>query len=156
MRSHVRLFDSFCPDYDEASATALTLKVQIGSQSLRFRTHYLSKSCFNMSNSIVFASAVPVNHLKLQPLFFLKEVIYSEPSFEVRVEVILDLLGLPEPHPLIRPIVILTQDADRVRFAENIEILEVTAGNEHLNFHRKVLSTCIWFRWTYRIDLLRR
>ena len=108
MCSHIRLFDSFRPYYDEASATTLPFEVQIGSQSLRFSTHYLSKSCFNVSNSIVFTSAVPVYHLKLQPLFFLKEVIYSEPSFEVRVEVILDLLGLPKPHPLIRPIVILT------------------------------------------------
>ena len=108
MSGHIRLFDGFRPDYDEASAAALPFEMQISSQSLRFGTHYLSKSCFNMSNGIVFTSAVPVNHLKLQPLFFLKEVIYSEPSFEVRVEVILDLLGLPKPHPLVRPIVILT------------------------------------------------
>ena len=93
---------------------------QIGGKHLALCSHDSTHGSLNSTNWIVATLAIPVNHLKLDFLLLLKEVIDCEMCLEVRVQVVLDLLRLAQLDPLLSLVIVLTQDADGIRLAKHI------------------------------------
>ena len=83
-------------------------------------------------NEVKLVAAVVIKHLKLDLLVLLKVVVANNRFLEVRVQVVLNCLSLPDEHPLI---VAEFEQADlRVRFAECVEVFKFAAADVQLHF----------------------
>ena len=61
------------------------------------------------------------------------EIVEREARLEVWVQVVVDLLGLAQFDPLFGQLVELTQNADGIRLAEQVHILELPPLHIHFN-----------------------
>ena len=78
--------------------------------------------------------AVIVNNVEAEILVFLEKVAYLYSGSEVRVEVVVDLLGLPHLRVALKDVHL------GIRLAEHIKVLELATRDCKFDFHRKTVG----------------
>ena len=91
-------------------------------------THEVTHSDLHFANRIIAVSIVDVDHHELVVLHFLEEVADVEARLEVRVQVVVDCLGLGNLHPLVASF--LEEATLRVRLTKRVQVLKFAAGDE--------------------------
>ena len=128
----VGLLYSLSPDND-LTASALSLVCQITREYLLLGSHKLTHSYFDFTDSIVVTTTITIDKHELVGLYFLEEVTESESSFEIRVQVVIDLLSLSDLNPLVIPFLI--EDTLWIRLAKCVQIFKLSARDVQIDLH---------------------
>ena len=115
------------------TASTLSLVSQIASEYLLLRTHKLTHSYFDFTDSIIVAATITIDKHKLEALNFLEEVSEGESSFEIGVQGVIDLLSLTNLDPLV--ISFLKEDTLWIGLAECVQIFEFAARDVQIYLH---------------------
>ena len=94
------LLHSFSPNYN-VSSSCFAFVSECSLDLLLFCTHYLTQINFYFSDCVEVAAIIPVNHLKLKFLGAFEKVTDLKASFEVWIQIVLNLFGLPKFDPLL-------------------------------------------------------
>ena len=94
---------------------------------LLFGTHNLTQIYFYFSNCVKVAAIVPVNHLKFKFLGAFEKVTDLKTSFEVWIQIVLNLFSLAKFDPLLCLVIPFVENANGVRLAHQVHIFEIAS-----------------------------
>ena len=123
---------------DNLTASTLSLVSQIASKYLLLRTHKLTHSYFDFTDSIIVAATITIDKHKLEVLNLLEKVPEGESSFKIGVQGVIDLLSLTYLDPMV--ISFLEEDTLWIGLAECVQIFEFAARDIQIYLHLQLLS----------------
>ena len=127
------LVDTLGANDDLPSLAAGLVILQLGRHRLVSCAHDIAHTRFTVSNLLALAH-VDVPHLEAELLLLFKRVIELEGLLEVGVQIVVNLLRLPVLDPLSPSLVPSAHVDDWVTLREHVQILQLAARDEELNF----------------------
>ena len=109
---------------DDLATVAIAVVHKVRSKGLVLGAHEVAHLHFDFADHVTLPRiVVNVDHLELEFLHLLKEVADGEERLEVRVQVVVDHLGLTDLVPLV--VLHLEHFALGVRLAERVKVFEL-------------------------------
>ena len=121
------LLNGLCSD-DQLSPVSVALVAQIVCEHLSRRSHNFAEWCDNLSNLIVVASAIPINHHKPHCLFLFKEVRHRDGCHKVWIELVFNLLCHSNLNPL--SVTLLENQALGIWLAKGVQVFKFAAWDK--------------------------
>ena len=123
----LRGLHGFGTDNNVAALFGLALVFEFSAEGLSAGAHDLCEVNFYLANGIKGVVSVVVDHSKAELLVALEKVADLDGGFEVWVKLVLDHFCPAYVGPLAALLVVNGEDTARVRFREDIEVLQLAA-----------------------------
>ena len=120
------------------------MNLKIALEGLLLGSHDVSKCRFNLADHVKASCAIVIDDLKFETLGLFKRVTHDDVCLEVRIQVVVDRLGLRDEPPLVELGLELVNPALWVRLAEHVEVFELSARDVKLYLHGKLILS--WIR----------
>lgn len=139
LNGSVRGLESLGTNNEHAAAPLVRWNLELALESLHSCAHDVAKRCLDRANQVEGALTVIVDDFESQLLSLFKGVTHDDVGLEIRVQVIQHSLGLGSHPPLVDLRNELVDAHLGVRLTEHVQVLELSARDEKLYLHRKIV-----------------